>query len=396
VSLPNARSTEQPIERDSSSREGRLADTSVPELLARAYRVSFTGSLLLEPAHDAASSLKLVEGAVVHAGGPWKSHEAEWDVLGQFLPPDTLAFATRHAAEYGVEPFDAVERLVLLPGDSLASARQALTVHGVREVCGLSGDVRYAFVAPLDSDAAGDPALRVEPLGLLTACFLADSQRERAAKSVAAFEHAPLSIDRTRARSVIPTLNGPVRAVLEGLVLSSGSVHLLREKKLVPDAEFVASVCALFITREVRLPSPAVTIASSARTTDPPSVPPFSPAASSMLPPRRESGFVRAVRMDEDMGAKEHAMEQKVEEAWLRAEADPSRAQQISAIVLKAVSVFPKNARLRYYLARLHVQANRLDEAAAELERVLELDPTDAQAESELASLRERRSGDAH
>ncbi|HEX6767547.1 MAG TPA: tetratricopeptide repeat protein, partial [Polyangiaceae bacterium] len=91
--------------------------------------------------------------------------------------------------------------------------------------------------------------------------------------------------------------------------------------------------------------------------------------------------------------AKEHAMELKVEEAWMRAETDPSRAQQITSVVVKAISVFPKNPRLRYYLARLHIQASRVDEAVKELERVLELDPTDAQAESELARLLTKKLG---
>ena len=65
-------------------------------------------------------------------------------------------------------------------------------------------------------------------------------------------------------------------------------------------------------------------------------------------------------------------------------------AQQISGIVNKAIAVFPKNPRLHYYLARLHIQANRMEEAMKELERVLELDPSDAQAESDLAGLRAR------
>jgi Flp pilus assembly protein TadD len=84
-------------------------------------------------------------------------------------------------------------------------------------------------------------------------------------------------------------------------------------------------------------------------------------------------------------------MEVKVEEAWMRAEADPARAHQITAIVTKAVSVFPKNARMHYYLARLHQQANRVEEALQELEIVLSLDPNDKQADADLAALRSRR-----
>lgn len=82
-------------------------------------------------------------------------------------------------------------------------------------------------------------------------------------------------------------------------------------------------------------------------------------------------------------------MEQRVEEAWMLAEADPTRAERIGSVVLKAVSVFPRNPRLRYYLARVHVKANRLLEAVKELETVLALDPSDVDAVNELARLRE-------
>ena len=315
-------------------------------------------------------------------------------MLGRLLPPDTVDFATHHAEEYGVEPFHAIERLVLLPPESLASARQTLTALGVEALCGLSGDVLYAFVAPADGVAA---ELGIEPLGLLAACFLTPSQRERAARSVAAFEYAALSVDAERARRLLPTLNGSVRAVLEALVRSPGGVQSLRERNLVPNAELVAVVCALWITREIGAQSPAAATvfpppgAAPRPSVTPPrhSVPPFVQATSSMPPARRNSGFIRADRGPES-GAKEHAMEQKVEEAWMRAEADPSRAHEITAIVNKAIGVFPKNPRLHYFLARLHIQANRAEEAVTELERVLELDPRDAQAQAELARLRAR------
>jgi hypothetical protein len=409
LSLPIARSAESAVEREASSREGRLADTSVPELLARAYRVSFSGSLLLEPADGAPSTVRFVGGAVVDAAGPAKTTELEWEVLSRLLPSDTLEFATQHAQQYGVTPFSAVERLVLLPPESLVSARQAQTALEVQALCSLSGDVRYAFVAPSEGDSAEPSGIAVEPLGLLASCFLVESQLERAARSVAPFEYAALHAEGERARKLLPTLNGAVRAVLEVLVRSAGGVQSLRERNLVPNAELVAAVCALWITREITVRTsdavptgPASTAPPRSMTPPPrsmtpssrPSVTPFV-QASSMLPPRKNSGFIRAQRDEpaqdsSDAGAKEYAMELKVEEAWMRAEADPGRAQQISGIVNKAIAVFPKNPRLHYYLARLHIQANRIEEAVKELERVIELDPNDTQAESDLADLRAR------
>jgi hypothetical protein len=388
LTLLSRKSNESASEGDASNREGRLANTSVPELLARAYRVEFSGVLMIEPADAAPSSIRFVGGSIVEASGPFKTAEHEWEVLGQLLPSDSIDFAMRHAGEYGLEPFSAIAQLMLLPAESLASARQSLTVRCVQALCGLRGDVRYAFVAPADGHV--EPGIALEPLALLMACFATDSQMERAARSIATFEYATLAAEPDRARRVLVTLHGPLRGVLEAIVLSPNSVHSLRERKLLPPDELVAAVCALWITRVITvrqsgsyaatMPSVAPRAASS--------MPPFSPPTTSMLPPRRDSGFNRAVQEPGPRGPKETAMELKVEEAWLTAEADPSRAQQITAIVVKAVSVFPKNPRLRYFLARLHIQANRLDEAAKELTLAIELDPADPEIAADLTKLR--------
>jgi tetratricopeptide (TPR) repeat protein len=280
-------------------------------------------------------------------------------------------------------------------------------------LCEIAGDVRYAFVAPtagLDPRSQASSAL--EPIGLVMACFLVGSQGERAARSLAPFEHATLTLDAERAKSLLPALQGPVRAVLEQLVLTPASVQSLRERGLVSSDELVASVCALWIARvlnvrghagsqtfpAVRPPSGAPRVSQAPTASVHPdlrppssSTPPAIASISSALPPRRDSGFVRAVHGALDAGGKEHAMEAKVEEAWMRAEADPARAQQITEVVRKAVSVFPKYPRMHYYLARLHIQANRVDEAMQEFEAVLALDPNDKQVAGELSELKARR-----
>lgn len=396
MSLLSAKSSESAGDGDASKREGRLAHTSVPELLARAYRVEFSGTLLLEPADGAPSSVRFVVGSVVEASGPFKTAEHEWEVLAQLLPSDSIEFAQRHAGEYGLDPFAAVEQLMLLPVESLASAKQALTIRCVESLCGLLGDVRYTFVAPADGQV--ELGVPLEPLALLMACFATDSQKERAARSIATFEYATLSAEAERARRVLATLHGPLRGVLDAIVLSPNSVHSLRERKLLPSDELIAAVCALWITRVVTVRTSG-SFAAPTQSVPPRvagSIPPFSPPTTSMLPPRRDSGFQRAIREEIPRGPKETAMELKVEEAWLTAEADPSRAQQITTIVVKAVAVFPKNPRLRYFLARLHIQANRLDEAMKELLAASELDPTDAEIAAELAKLRASSAASHH
>jgi len=400
VSLPNAKSAEPVSSRDGASHEGWLAETPVPDLLARAQRVAYTGTLVLSPADAEPSSVVLVDGAVVRAGGPWRTRDLEWEVLGRFLPPETLEFAAQHATDYGVDPFQAVERLVLLPHESLASARQSLTVLGVQAMSRFAGETRYRFLTPsVRAEGDTEPEVAVEPLGLLVECFLVDPHRERAARAVAGFEHATLSFDPERVRRVLGNLHGPMRAVLESLVRTPGSVQMLRERGLVSPDELTACVCALWITCEVtvRGHGASQTFAAVRQSAAPvpaqaSSAPPAPAAVAeilSSLPPRRDSGFVRAQTGPPDGGAREHAMELKVEEAWMLAEADPARAAKIGGVVLKAVSVFPKNPRLRYYLARVHIKAHRLEEAISELEQVLALDPEDVDAKNELERLRE-------
>jgi hypothetical protein len=398
VSHPNARSINVESEQGSVGRDGTLAETPVPDLLARAHRARFTGTLAFYTPGQEPSGIRLAEGTVVRANGPFRSQDVEWEILGRYLPPETVEFAAQHARDYGVDPFHAVERLVLLPRESLDSARQALTTLGVRAMCALPGVTRYEFrslpeVPPTDSE----PEVAVEPLGLLVECYLVEPHRELAARSIAPFEHTALSVDTENARRVLAALHGPVRAVLESLALSPSSVQALRERGIVSPDELVACVGALLVTRLVTLRGhsgsqtfPAVRPASGhaprAASSEPPGISRF---PSNRPPPRPESGFVASEHTGSDRGAKEHAMEQRVEEAWMLAEADPTRAERIGSVVLKAVSVFPRNPRLRYYLARVHVKANRLLEAVKELETVLALDPSDVDAVNELARLRE-------
>src|SRR5262245_10989636 len=248
---------------------------------------------MLEPADATPSSIRCVSGAVVEATGPFKTSEHEWEILGHLLPPETLEFAVRHAGEYGIEPFAAVERLMLLPSESLVAARQALTVRGVQAMCGLTGDVRYAFVAP--GGGPSETGMTLEPLSLLMACFLVDSHKERAARSIATFEHATLNAPPDRTRRVLATLHGPLRAVLEAITLSPTNVHALRERHLASSEELVAAVCALWITRVVTIPPPSSgSMRAPAQSVAPQSagrsntLPPFSPPTTSMLPPRRD------------------------------------------------------------------------------------------------------------
>ena len=206
LSLPIARSVQPVAEREASSREGSLAETSVPELLARAYRVSFSGSSILEPADAAPATVRFVGGAVVDASGVATTTELEWEVLGRLLPSETLDFATQHAQQYGVTPFGAVERLVLLPPESLVSARQALTALEVQALCAMSGDVRYAFVAPTEGDAPVLPGTSVEPLGLLASCFLVElAARTGSAKRRAVRVRGAPRGGRTRAETFADT-----------------------------------------------------------------------------------------------------------------------------------------------------------------------------------------------
>ncbi len=101
---------------------GQLGPTSLAELLAEAYNFAFTGTLGIEPEGDAPSLLWIEHGAVRGASGPWQTDALKEEALSGLLPPDILSLARRHANDYGLELFEAVESLKLLPPNGVAAA----------------------------------------------------------------------------------------------------------------------------------------------------------------------------------------------------------------------------------------------------------------------------------
>jgi hypothetical protein len=122
------------------------------------------------------------------------------------------------------------------------------------------------------------------------------------------------------------------------------------------------------------------------RSAEPRSVSGMSPRASA-APPDADSPEARASAARQNI-VKERSLEDKVVEAWSLAQADSASVERGIGFVRKASSVFPKNARMRFYLARLLERHGELPEAIRELERVLALDPNYPEASRELRRLR--------
>jgi cytochrome c-type biogenesis protein CcmH/NrfG len=90
---------------------------------------------------------------------------------------------------------------------------------------------------------------------------------------------------------------------------------------------------------------------------------------------------------------REHVVEGNALEAWTRTVDEPQLGPKALAFVEKAAALYPKNARILFYLGCLCAQQGRQGRAEAVLSRVLDLDPDHDEAARELAQLRRRGPG---
>lgn len=332
-----------------------LADVPVAELLADAYKQEFSGSLIFEDDRGALSAIRCHRGQVVQVTGASYPVALARGALAMFLPEETLNFVDRHASQYQLDPFSAVLQLALLPQESLRAAREAFVQRGVEKLARLRGTSKCRF-RPGGERLKGveelDPPM---PLwNLVLAAALAD-QRELAKPLIQAIQAHVLTVSSDPRFKA--SLTGPARALVEAIARQPRSVLELERLDLVPKATLWAIVYALCSTGHFVAVRPSQTPAS-----EPP-------------PP----GSAREHQ--------ERALEDKVLEAWVLAETDQRRVEKASAFAVKAVSIFPRNARLQYYCACLHQRAQRLEEAKSGFFRALQLDPNYADARRELAKM---------
>jgi hypothetical protein len=272
-----------------------------------------------------------------------------------FLPDETLAFVERHAEQYQVDLFSAVAQLALLPHDSLRAAREAFVLRGVEKLAKLRGTSKYRFRPGAERLKGSDEIEPPVPLwNLVIAAALGDG-RELARPLIQGIQTHVLTVSSDGRFKL--SLTGPTRAVVEALGRQPRSMLELERLDLVPKATLWAIVYALWSTGHCLAVRPSQV---------PPSEPP---------PP----GSTREHQ--------ERALEDKVLEAWVLAETDQRRLDSASAFAVKAVAMFPRNARLQYYSACLHQRAQRLEEAKSGFSRALSLDPNYADARRELAKL---------
>jgi len=381
---------------------GQLGPTSLAELLADAYNFAFTGTLGLEPAGEARSTLWIEHGAVRAAHGPWETDALKEEALSGVLPPDILSLARRHANDYGLELFESIESLKLLGPGAIAAGREALLVHGVRWLAALPAGTPYELSAEATPPPSGVSA-SLEPLNLILVCVLAGTPVERVEGAVAALGDHKVSLDPIGARSLLATLSGPIRSVVDGLMRSPLSVEELTQRRTGAAEPLFASLYVLWLTHHLRVfdaastarpPAPAPQPAATSR---PPASaargPRFMAPSVSGIPPRHSATVSDVAPRDPGFAMREHrvkerAMEAKVEEAWSLAQADPSSVVRLTSFVRKAAALYPRNTRIGYHLACLYELDARSDDARLELERILMFDPDFEEAQSLLARLR--------
>jgi hypothetical protein len=413
---------------------GQLGPTSLAELLAEAYNFAFTGTLGIEPDGDAPSLMWIEHGAVRGASGPWQTDALKEEALSGLLPPDISSLARRHAKDYGIELFEAVESLKLLPPNGLAAAREALVVQGVRRLAALPDTTRYELYADPAQAHEAHLSAPIEPLSLILVCVLAGKHPERVESAVAAFGERKVSLDPIGARSLLATLSGPIRSLVDALMRSPLSVEELKQRRARASDPLPASLYVLWLTHHLRVfdaptlsrppteiktppfaSSLPVTTAAppAAASSRPPSVgparstsapapsyvPPFTAPSISGIPPRRTSTSDIAPsdpgRAEREHRAKQRAMEAKVEEAWSLAQADASSVPRLASFAGKAANLFPKSSRIGFYLACFYERDGRPDDARAELERIVAFDPDFEDAQSMLWRLRGGGSGNS-
>lgn len=429
---------------------GTLGETSLAELLAEAYNHAFSGRLELELDSERASAvvsrIELLNGSVCGANGPWLTPELAEESFAGLLPPDLLQLAREHASEYALDTFAAVERLKLLPANGLRAARESCVVHGIRQLSAAAAG-RFRFVPEADDGAASPLWVEaLEPLNLIVTSLLSGARSERSEQLVAAFADGELSIDPVGARSLLATLSGPARPVVEALLRAPSSVAELRQRSPHAGAAVTSALYALWLTHHLRVrardhaaPSPvgsspppssasgtrqAVTLRSSAGA-EPSPYPPRPPStgslraplASQMVPRGTSSSSVRipaqstapatvsssppvassvppfaaeapAEWLARQEAVKERKLEDKVVEAWSLLQADPASLERVASFIRKAASLFPRNTRMRFFSACLREREGDVAAAVSELERVLSLDPRHDDARRELRRLR--------
>lgn len=337
-------------------RSDRRSD-SVAELLANAYKDAFVGSVIVEGHSGKLSALRLQDGDVVQASGAAFSSSLVRGALGMFLPPESLAFVEQHAATYQIDCFAAVAQLALLPPESLRAAREAVVVRGVENLArATSTHYRHRPGTGRLKDAVD-----LEPPLPTWTLVLAAAQANEQSHDAALLERLstqPLTVAReARFKS---SLTGPARAVVEALTREPRTLRALEELDLLPRAKLRSIVQAFWLTGHI------MAVARPSR-----------PVPSDSCPPSARE-------------FQERALEDKVLEAWVLAEADQSRVEKASSFAVKAALAFPRNAKLQYYSACLHQRAQRPEEAKAAFSRVLQLDPHYDEARRELAKLMEQ------
>lgn len=376
-----------PADSRSDSLQGRLLDHPLAELLAFAVNNGLSGTLILEPPGHRATRIGFKAGRVFRAQSPEDDSTAMLDALELLLPPESLEFAQTHAREHGVHLFTAVERLALLPAESLELSRRAFLKRQVETAGRLPEGTSFCFVGEqADLSQFPGPAEPLEPVSLVVSSLLSHRHGlSRAREHIDPFKHDKLSLS-PKAPIEKSAFTGAMRAIVTRLERTPESLWELRQSRQLPDDELMALIAALWLTGN--LISPRSRISSPARDSH------VAPPATSAVPPRKS--FVRptagkpqtsAGRGAREQQAKELEAEAKVFEAWLKCEADPSRAERTSTLIDRVVNLFPRNPRIRYYNGCVHKLANRPERAAEEFQRVLVLEPGHHDARRELGLL---------
>lgn len=411
-----------------------MEETSIVELLVSARALAFTGTLVLRSPDGADTVLGFDGGCLTGEHGV--SAAATRAALAGLLPEQQLGLAAQHAAQSGEMLLRSVERLSLLPPQTVTTLRRELLIGSLQALCRLPGETHYTLrEEALVADQ--ERPLRVDLLPAIVSCAHEELEDRKAKRLVASFGEHTLRLRPGTTRFLLDTLTGPPRAVVAGLARRARCARALVVDGAARVDWAVSTLYALWLlqyleveadaaqnvgeavladpinatgtsgTRRLSLPSSGrqertseVHFNASAGETQDPSAESQAPRAAT--PPAATPASTVSERpgtpsvSPAEIASRERAMEKRVVEAWAAAESNSDVTERAARFAHKAAALYPRNARIQFFTARLDARAGRPREAMRRLQVALRIDPDYDDARRELTQMRQTGSSPTH
>lgn len=274
-----------------SQLEGEIPASLAPEMWVKAHREKFSGSLFILTDTDARTAFRFVRGCAdrFHCV---LGRQQVLEALSEHLPPEQLDLVRSHARQFVVDELTAVERLRLLPAESLQHLHRDCMLRELILLTETPGQLRFRYVTGSDCFSA-QPGFShpVDNLPLLTECLLQHQDLSWFQGRLSSRRHDVLRLCGEAARPGL-VFQGMLRQVVLALRRRAETFENLRLRGIAHEDALVATIYALRATGCIqRINQQATSRPTTAiRFTGPPAEglqpgTPFAPAWASAAPP---------------------------------------------------------------------------------------------------------------